>query len=98
MLCPQLEIALLFANKSAAVRPTCRRSLGSTKGGWSCSEFLGRSNSFNVRNVLWVCDELDIPFERENLNFERPNLPAVAAYYEALSERAAYRHVSNGLP
>jgi glutathione S-transferase len=27
---------------------------------------LGRSNSFNVRKVLWVCDELGIPFERED--------------------------------
>jgi glutathione S-transferase len=27
---------------------------------------LGRANSFNVRKVLWVCDELGIPFERED--------------------------------
>ena len=34
-----------------------------------------------------------------HLNFERPEYPAVAAYYDRLSERAAYRrHVRNGLP
>jgi len=27
---------------------------------------LGRKNSFNVRKVLWICDELNIPFERED--------------------------------
>jgi glutathione S-transferase len=27
---------------------------------------LGRANSFNVRKVLWVCDEIGIPFERED--------------------------------
>lgn len=33
------------------------------------------------------------------LNFERPEWPAVAAYYDLLSERPAYRrHVRNGLP
>ena len=33
------------------------------------------------------------------LNFERPSYPAVAGYYERLSERPAYRtHVRNGLP
>jgi glutathione S-transferase len=34
-----------------------------------------------------------------NLNFERPQYLAVAAYYDRLTERAAYRkHVRNGLP
>jgi glutathione S-transferase len=33
------------------------------------------------------------------LNLERPEYPAVAAYYDRLSERVAYRrHVRNGLP
>lgn len=33
------------------------------------------------------------------LNFERPEFPAVARYYEQLSARPAYmRHVRNGLP
>jgi glutathione S-transferase len=27
---------------------------------------LGRANSFNVRKVLWICDELNIAFERED--------------------------------
>jgi glutathione S-transferase len=27
---------------------------------------LGRANSFNVRKVLWVCDEIGIPFQRED--------------------------------
>jgi len=27
---------------------------------------LGRANSFNVRKVLWLCDEIGIPFERED--------------------------------
>jgi len=27
---------------------------------------LGRANSFNVRKVLWVCDELGVPFTRED--------------------------------
>lgn len=27
---------------------------------------LGRANSFNVRKVLWVCDELAIPYTRED--------------------------------
>lgn len=27
---------------------------------------LGRANSFNVRKVLWACDELGVPFQRED--------------------------------
>jgi glutathione S-transferase len=27
---------------------------------------LGRANSFNVRKVLWICDELAIPYDRED--------------------------------
>lgn len=27
---------------------------------------LGRANSFNVRKVLWVCDEIGIPWKRED--------------------------------
>jgi glutathione S-transferase len=29
-------------------------------------KILGRANSFNVRKVLWVCDELGVPFVRED--------------------------------
>jgi glutathione S-transferase len=28
---------------------------------------LGRANSINVQKVLWICDELSIPFDREDL-------------------------------
>jgi glutathione S-transferase len=27
---------------------------------------LGRANSFNVRKVLWVCDEIGVPYTRED--------------------------------
>ncbi len=27
---------------------------------------LGRANSFNVRKVLWLCDEISLPYERED--------------------------------
>lgn len=27
---------------------------------------LGRANSFNVRKVLWLCDEIGVPFVRED--------------------------------
>src|ERR1700730_4481182 len=27
---------------------------------------LGRANSFNVRKVLWICDELGLPFQRKD--------------------------------
>src|SRR5438874_13661645 len=29
-------------------------------------QILGRANSFNVRKVLWICEELGVPFERED--------------------------------
>lgn len=29
-------------------------------------KILGRANSFNVRKVLWLCDEIGLPFERED--------------------------------
>lgn len=29
-------------------------------------KILGRANSANVQKVLWVCEELDVPFERED--------------------------------
>ena len=32
----------------------------------SLLRILGRANSFNVRKVLWVCDEIGIPFTRED--------------------------------
>jgi glutathione S-transferase len=38
---------------------------------------LGRKNSFNVRKVLWVCDEIGIPFVREDFGrgFRATNTP-----------------------
>src|ERR1700741_2970233 len=38
---------------------------------------LGRANSFNVRKVLWVCDEIGIPFVREDFGrgFKPTNTP-----------------------
>ena len=35
-------------------------------GAAKCCAFFGRANSFNVRKVLWTCDEIGIPFERED--------------------------------
>ena len=29
-------------------------------------KILGRANSFNVRKVLWLCDEIGLPFERQD--------------------------------
>ncbi len=40
------------------------KSLSVTTGG--PLRVLGRANSFNVRKVLWVCDEIGIPFVRED--------------------------------
>ena len=38
---------------------------------------LGRANSFNVRKVLWACDEIGIPFVREDFGrgFAATNTP-----------------------
>ncbi|MFM9980467.1 MAG: glutathione S-transferase family protein [Burkholderiales bacterium] len=38
---------------------------------------LGRANSFNVRKVLWLCDEIGLPFEREDYGrgFRPTNTP-----------------------
>jgi glutathione S-transferase len=42
------------------------RATESPKGAVSPVKILGRANSFNVRKVLWVCEEIGIPFERED--------------------------------
>jgi uncharacterized protein (DUF302 family) len=41
------------------------------------SGLLGRANSFNVRKVLWVCDEIGVPFVREDFGrgFKPTNTP-----------------------
>ncbi len=40
-------------------------------------KILGRANSFNVRKVLWLCDEIGLPFEREDYGrgFQPTNTP-----------------------
>ena len=40
-------------------------------------KILGRANSFNVRKVLWLCDEIGLPFEREDYGrgFRPTNTP-----------------------
>jgi glutathione S-transferase len=40
-------------------------------------KILGRANSFNVRKVLWVCDEIGIPYERQDFGrgFKPTNTP-----------------------
>lgn len=42
---------------------------------------LGRLSSINVRKVLWTCDEVGIPFEREDwgIGFKSPQLPEFLA-------------------
>jgi len=37
----------------------------STAGGGAI-RILGRANSFNVRKVLWLCDEIGLPYSRED--------------------------------
>ena len=38
---------------------------------------LGRANSFNVRKVLWLCDEIGVPYTREDYGrgFQPTNTP-----------------------
>lgn len=44
-------------------------------------KILGRASSINVRKVLWICDELGIPFEREEWGegFQSPKEEAFKA-------------------
>ena len=43
---------------------------------------LGRANSFNVRKVLWTCDEIGIPYQREDFGrgFKPTNTPEFLKY------------------
>lgn len=44
-------------------------------------KILGRLSSINVRKVLWACDELGLPFEREDwgMGFKSPQAPEFLA-------------------
>ncbi|WP_373364879.1 glutathione S-transferase N-terminal domain-containing protein [Pectobacterium odoriferum] len=44
-------------------------------------KILGRTSSFNVRKVLWLCDELAIPFHREDWGegYKSPQSPEFLA-------------------
>ncbi|MEQ9890663.1 glutathione S-transferase family protein [Pectobacterium aroidearum] len=44
-------------------------------------KILGRTSSINVRKVLWLCDELAIPFDREDWGegYQSPQSPAFLA-------------------
>jgi glutathione S-transferase len=39
---------------------------GGRKVGHGSLKILGRANSFNVRKVLWLCEELGVSYERED--------------------------------
>ena len=47
---------------------------------------LGRANSFNVRKILWLCTELDIPFTRED--YGRGFQPTDTPEFRALNPTA----------
>jgi glutathione S-transferase len=42
-------------------------------------QILGKIPSINVRKVLWLCTELDLPFEQEDWGsgFARPTTPPI---------------------
>jgi glutathione S-transferase len=64
-------------------------------------QHLARAGPFMVGDAFTIADiPIGLVVNRWFcLNFERPEYPAVAAYYALLSERQAYlRHVRNGLP
>ena len=55
---------------------------------------LGRANSFNVRKVLWLCDELGIPFARED--WGRGHRPTTTPEFLALNPVAQVPVVIDG--
>ena len=55
---------------------------------------LGRSNSFNVRKVLWLCDELGIPYTRED--WGRGHRPTTTPEFLALNPVAQVPVVIDG--
>jgi glutathione S-transferase len=50
---------------------------GAASSGGGTLRVLGRANSFNVRKVLWVCDEIGIAYAREDFGrgFKPTNTP-----------------------
>jgi glutathione S-transferase len=59
-----------------SLRPAAAE-IGSSAAASGPLRVLGRANSFNVRKVLWVCDEIGIPFVREDFGrgFKPTNTP-----------------------
>lgn len=55
---------------------------------------LGRANSFNVRKVLWVCDEIGIPYER--IDYGRGFTPCTTPEFLALNPAAQVPVVIDG--
>ena len=51
-------------SEAAVAKPETSREVGLSSNG--PLRILGRANSFNVRKVLWVCEEIGIPFIRED--------------------------------
>jgi glutathione S-transferase len=54
-----------------------QKPAGAGQGGGAMLQVLGRANSFNVRKVLWLCDEIGIPYERQDYGrgFRPTNTP-----------------------
>lgn len=55
---------------------------------------LGRANSFNVRKVLWLCDEIGLPYERED--YGRGFRPTRSPEFLALNPAAQVPVVIDG--
>ena len=55
---------------------------------------LGRANSFNVRKVLWLCEEIGLPFERED--YGRGFRPTSTAEFRELNPVAQVPVVIDG--
>jgi glutathione S-transferase len=55
---------------------------------------LGRANSFNVRKVLWLCEELGLPFARED--YGRGFRPTASPEFLALNPAAQVPVVIDG--
>ena len=72
-----------------------------TKEVGQLEQHLARAGPYIVGNAFTIADiPVGLVVNRWFcLNFELPEYPAVAAYYDKLGQRPAYRrHVRNGLP